>query len=152
MTLNCRLAELESAKEAQQGWNARIADEVATLGGRISAQDLSVSRLATLCSPLLKLGDRIERLESRVAELEVEAKRKVVAKPQTIAVEGTTERVLWAQTGELPLRDYFAGQSLSGFVANYADAGGLNSELRDELAVEAYDLADAMLAAREAKP
>ncbi len=46
----------------------------------------------------------------------------------------------------MTLRDYFAGQALMGLIAKGEDE--LNTDAR---AVEAYNLADAMLRAREAK-
>jgi hypothetical protein len=53
----------------------------------------------------------------------------------------------WADPG-MSLRDWFAGQALTGLCANVAwnglGAGGINV-----LAIDAYSIADAMLAARE---
>lgn len=49
----------------------------------------------------------------------------------------------------MSLRDYFAGQAITGIAAGYwanPQMGGLNSE---SLSSEAYDIADAMLAQRE---
>ena len=78
-------------------------------------------------------AERIEKLESRVAELEVNASRKVAALP----------------TG-MSLRDYFAGQALVGAVS------GMRAPEMKDLAWLAgercYEMATAMLAAREAKP
>lgn len=49
----------------------------------------------------------------------------------------------------MTLRDYFAAKVLQGFIA-YATVKGVNMPSDDELASSAYDLADAMLKAREA--
>lgn len=53
-----------------------------------------------------------------------------------------------AETG-MSLRDWFAGQALNGIVAGYwgtPETGGLGPR---EFAEEAYDVADAMMRARE---
>lgn len=57
--------------------------------------------------------------------------------------EGTA---LSAETG-MSLRDYFAGQALHGLLADPN-----NMQQWDGFAKQAYDCADAMLAAREVKP
>ncbi len=49
----------------------------------------------------------------------------------------------------MTLRDYFAAQAMQGFIA-YANHKGINMPSDDELAGAAYQLADAMLKAREA--
>ena len=57
-----------------------------------------------------------------------------------------------AQTG-MSLRDYFAGQAISGQMPNFIDAIGRNpSKLEGELianAILAYRIADAMIKARD---
>lgn len=47
----------------------------------------------------------------------------------------------------MPLRDYFAGQALAG-LASQCDNTGMASWLVPDAAERAYELADAMLAAR----
>jgi hypothetical protein len=49
----------------------------------------------------------------------------------------------------MSLRDYFAAKALQGFIA-YATAKGIYVPPDDELANASYQLADAMLKAREA--
>jgi len=49
------------------------------------------------------------------------------------------------------LRDYFAGQWLSGIAANYTEPVSHDLELAELIATEAYYVADAMLAARDRK-
>lgn len=52
----------------------------------------------------------------------------------------------------LSMRDYFAGQAITGILANVATQpakGDQWFELRVSLALTAYDIADAMLKARE---
>ncbi len=49
----------------------------------------------------------------------------------------------------MTLRDYFAAKALQGFIA-YATAKGIYVPPDDELASASYQLADAMLKAREA--
>ena len=58
------------------------------------------------------------------------------------ATKGTSGIIIRdAQTG-MSLRDYFAGQALAGLLADS------NASSRSVYATDAYDLADAMLAAR----
>ena len=54
----------------------------------------------------------------------------------------------WRHLG-LSLRDYFAAAALQGFMAQHTSGGCLVDDL---YAKYAYDLADSMLKAREAKP
>ena len=54
-----------------------------------------------------------------------------------------------AHTNGMTLRDWFAGQALAGLLANVGFTGEVTY---DGLAYDAYRIADAMLAAREAKP
>ncbi len=49
----------------------------------------------------------------------------------------------------MSLRDYFAAKAMQGFIA-YATAKGIYVPPDDELASASYQLADAMLKAREA--
>lgn len=49
----------------------------------------------------------------------------------------------------MTLRDYFAAKAVEGFIA-YASHKGIYTPPDDELASAAYQLADAMLKAREA--
>jgi hypothetical protein len=49
----------------------------------------------------------------------------------------------------MTLRDYFAAKAMQGFIA-YATAKGIYVPPDDELASASYQLADAMLKAREA--
>ena len=49
--------------------------------------------------------------------------------------------------GGMTLRDYFAGQALSGWLASFTDA----TPERKRIGVFCYQMADAMLAARERK-
>ena len=51
--------------------------------------------------------------------------------------------------GTLTLRDYFAAKAMQGFI-QYSAAKGIYTPPDDELAKVSYDLADAMLKAREA--
>jgi len=51
--------------------------------------------------------------------------------------------------GGMTLRDYFAAKAMQGFIA-YATAKGIYVPPDDELASASYQLADAMLKAREA--
>lgn len=55
-------------------------------------------------------------------------------------------------SGGMSLRDWFAGQALAGMLSN-CDESGLNGwgGLYDPAAKEAYNFADALLAARSAK-
>lgn len=53
-------------------------------------------------------------------------------------------------TEGMTLRDYFAAKALQGFIA-YATAKGIYVPPDDELANASYQLADAMLQAREKK-
>jgi len=46
---------------------------------------------------------------------------------------------------KIGLRDYFAGQALAGLLAQYGNGGN------QSLAIESYDIADAMLAEREGR-
>jgi hypothetical protein len=58
-------------------------------------------------------------------------------------------------TNGMTLRDYFAGQALQQFVAERDHniwAHERFEEARKEIATAAYNIADAMLAAREVKP
>ena len=53
----------------------------------------------------------------------------------------------------ISLRDYFAGQTMAAILvlgSNYGYQGG--RPLKDEVAKDAYTMADAMLAARKAPP
>ena len=50
--------------------------------------------------------------------------------------------------GGMDLRDYFAAKAMEGFIA-YATAKGIYVPPDDELASASYQLADAMLKARE---
>ena len=62
------------------------------------------------------------------------------------------EPMPYCPTAEIPqisLRDYFAAAALQGFMAAHTSGGCLVDDL---YAKYAYDLADAMLKAREAKP
>ena len=52
----------------------------------------------------------------------------------------------WANSG-MTLRDYFAAKAMQGMQANY----GANTWTATKFAQRAYEMADAMLAAREAK-
>ncbi len=61
---------------------------------------------------------------------------------------GTGGGVLHAETPGMTLRDWFAGQALAGLV--FHNNYGARSD--DEIANGAYAYADAMIAAREAKP
>jgi hypothetical protein len=49
----------------------------------------------------------------------------------------------------LTMRDYFAAKAMQGFIA-YATHKGIYAPPDDELAIASYQLADAMLKAREA--
>ncbi len=49
----------------------------------------------------------------------------------------------------MTIRDYFAAKAMQGFVSSYGD-GRITSPLLD-IAEDAYDMADAMLKAREQK-
>lgn len=54
-----------------------------------------------------------------------------------------------AECHGMSLRDYFAAAALQGFMAQHTSGGCLVDDL---YAKYAYDLADAMIKAREAKP
>lgn len=49
------------------------------------------------------------------------------------------------------LRDYFAGQALSGLITQ-CDPPGVVGKSREDFADWAYEMADAMIAARKEKP
>lgn len=53
--------------------------------------------------------------------------------------------------GGMSLRDYFAGQALIGAALEVADNGHEVASLAKGMAVSAYQIADAMLIAREQK-
>ena len=64
-------------------------------------------------------------------------------RPVSFSEEGGTHRGTLGMT----LRDYFAGQALSGRLASFTDA----TPERKRIGVFCYEMADAMLAARERK-
>lgn len=51
----------------------------------------------------------------------------------------------------MTLRDWFAGHALAGLIQGYSTAYGSPTSAPDEVVVEAYGYADAMLRAREGK-
>lgn len=55
-------------------------------------------------------------------------------------------------TPGMTLRDWFAGQALAGLCAAHANPAAIGFPDNVETATKAYDLADAMLRAREGKP
>ena len=61
----------------------------------------------------------------------------------------TKDRVYYGMT----LRDYFAGQAVGEVIAYFADMHLMRNETAPEaFARKAYEVADAMIAAREPKP
>ena len=52
----------------------------------------------------------------------------------------------------MTLRDWFAGQVANGLVNSASHASGTGDRIINEVACDAYRLADAMLEARKAKP
>ena len=55
--------------------------------------------------------------------------------------------------GGMTLRDYFAAKALPAYLSHVSDGGSaILSRCYAEAATEAYEIADAMLKAREAKP
>ncbi len=54
-------------------------------------------------------------------------------------------------THGMTLRDWFAGQALGGLIQGYATAYGSPTSAPDEVVREAFNYADAMIAAREAE-
>lgn len=52
----------------------------------------------------------------------------------------------------MTLRDWFAGQVANGLVNSASRANGTSDWIINEVACDAYRLADAMLEARKAKP
>lgn len=69
----------------------------------------------------------------------------VVSKEQLDALKQTMEAAHERQTG-MTLRDYFAAKAMVAQSSGY-----MNPEDMDDLAVRSYQMADAMLKAREAK-
>lgn len=69
----------------------------------------------------------------------------VPAFPQSISPAGPF--------GGMTLRDWFAGQALVGVAQEYLHRNGFHGDtLFPNLACHSYQIADAMLAAREAQP
>lgn len=63
------------------------------------------------------------------------------------------ERYEIAPSGGMLLRDHFAGLAIQGFLSgHFAHHGHENHWPYDDLASEAYEMADAMLRAREKEP
>ena len=62
----------------------------------------------------------------------------------------TGEQVVREQHNGISLRDWFAGQALAGFCANSDPQ--LSNATASAIAKWAYEIADAMLAARKEKP
>ena len=75
------------------------------------------------------------------------------------AIETSGEKMdikLWSLDSDISLRDWFAGQALSGVLANHqlllVVDGKIKSEsTRASASIYAYSIADAMLKAREQK-
>ena len=60
--------------------------------------------------------------------------------------EEQKERGYWEYPQGMSLRDYFAGQALSGWLASFA---GMDSKIKpEEVAKESFQFADAMIAER----
>ena len=71
-------------------------------------------------------------------------------KEDTTPIDPTWMRKTGGFARDMTLRDHYAGLAMQGFIY-YAGAKGMYLSKDQEYASEAYCLADAMLAAREAK-
>ena len=63
----------------------------------------------------------------------------------TICAPGVVPPITWEYDGGMSLRDWFAGQAIAG----HADGQGVSKPWAEEYARSAYQIADAMLKARE---
>ena len=71
----------------------------------------------------------------------------IPAFPGPYATESGQIEVLWKQQG-MTLRDYFAAKAMQGFI-QFSATKGIYTPPDKELASAAYQLADAMLKARQ---
>lgn len=63
-----------------------------------------------------------------------------------------SDRMLWVEEEGMTLRDYFASEALPSIITDYcsnARVSGWDQDWKQYVAIEAYEIADAMLEARE---
>lgn len=94
----------------------------------------------------VELADEVRRAASAANRSMTAEMIHRIARPQTEPSVLET-RIARLEGGAETLRDWFAGQALANVGSNWSDA-----ETRNEYAKRLYQIADAMLAAREVAP
>ena len=80
--------------------------------------------------------------------MDAEVKTGGPAFPGPYATENGQIEVVWKQQG-MTLRDWFAGKAMQGWLSTYPTEHGADEVYAEGVAELAYEVADAMLKARE---